>query len=96
MQIISAGSSLIFLQADLSKTSNNRLPILSKMEIFLLNYLADPKSGSPGSFRTLPGRAGRETQHVPRHQLPFLLYVVFIPVPDPGRCTPENRALLIV
>lgn len=49
MQIISAGSSLIFLQADLSKTSNNRLPILSKMEIILLNSLADPKSGSSGS-----------------------------------------------
>ncbi len=51
MQIISAGSSLIFLQADLSKTSNNRLPILSKMEIILLNSLADPKSGIIGKLK---------------------------------------------
>lgn len=85
MQIISAGSSLIFLQADLSKTSNNRLPILSKMEIILLNSLADPKSGSPGSPSPGPERSGPRSPYLvvavasPPRLDP---YVVFIPVPD--------------
>lgn len=95
MQIISAGSSLIFLQADLSKTSNNRLPILSKMEIILLNSLADPKSGSSGSSSPTPARCGTETQDVPRRQLRYRQYVVFIPCPVTGCAAPEKGGVVI-
>lgn len=39
--------------------------------------IRDPKKGSPGSADRHRLPAGPETQHVPRRQLRFLLYIVF-------------------
>lgn len=59
------------------------------------SFCRDPKKSSLGSFKTLPGRGGRKTQHVPRHQLPFLLHVVFIPCLVTDRSPPEKGGVVI-
>lgn len=57
--------------------------------------IRDPKKGSSGSSFLPPARSGAETQHVPCHQLRFLLYVVFIPFPVIRRAGADIAALLI-
>lgn len=56
---------------------------------------SDPKKGSSGSSSQPPGRSGAETQDVPRGQLRFLLYIVFIPFPVTRRAGADIAALLI-
>lgn len=58
-------------------------------------FREDPKTSSSGSPSDAPARSGAETQHVPRRQLRFLLYVVFIPFPVTRRAGADIAALLI-
>lgn len=60
-----------------------------------LFFHGDPKKASSGSPSDAPARSGAETQHVPRRQLRFLLYVVFIPFPVTRRAGADIAALLI-
>lgn len=63
--------------------------------IILSSFSSDPKTLSSGSPSDAPARSGAETQHVPRRQLRFLLYVVFIPFPVTRRAGADIAALLI-
>ena len=56
---------------------------------------ADPKTPSSGSSSLPTARSGMKTQHVPRRQLPFLLYIVFIPCPATARSPPEKGGVVI-
>ncbi|PVF70367.1 hypothetical protein CSC18_4779 [Klebsiella aerogenes] len=51
-------------------------------------FRSDPKKASSGSSSPTPTRCGAETQHVPFHQLLFILYIVFIPCPATARSAP--------